>query len=248
MRFQCVFKVFIISYLHHNSDGYAMSTWKLCRHSAALVAILFLSALFSLQARADLTDKAFKGAVVGAGVVGAGIYIQDKLSCKYGHAEDVITDPLTGEQKVKRRCLAPNGGLVWKDYNLVELGVILSTTKELRKRMAAEGEVAKKGCAAHHIVPKKDSKFEGNDESRDILQLCNIDIDDAINGVYLPHNSDAQCKGSKHRSLHTKEYYKAIHKLLTEASDRGCDDVVDVMKKIKKDLVNENLGSSGYVN
>lgn len=180
-------------------------------------------------------------------MVGAGIYIQDKLSCKYGHTEDVVTDPLTGEQKVKRRCLAPNGGLAWKDYNIVELGVILNATKDIRRNMAAEGDAAKRGCAAHHIVPKKDNKLKENEESREILRSCNIGIDDAINGVYLPHNSDAQCKGSKHRSLHTKEYYRAIFDFLNASRRNGCESVKDTLRRFKQDLVDEKLGNSGYI-
>ena len=85
------------------------------------------------------------------------------------------------------------------------------------------------GCDAHHIVPAAESrKWAKNDADamRGILQKCKIDINDEVNGVYLPsprsNRPFPQCQGAKHSNVHTKDYYAGLRKRLELAYDEGC--------------------------
>lgn len=135
---------------------------------------------------------------------------------------------------------------------LVERGELLllkAKTKELRKNLAANGEQAKKGCAAHHIVPRADNRSFLNgapQEAREILGACDIDIDSAINGVYLPYEDDAQCSGAKHVDLHTESYYRAVVTALRSALRGGCDKVRSRLSGLKDDLKAGRLTKMGY--
>ncbi len=114
-----------------------------------------------------------------------------------------------------------------------------SNTLKLRKNLLAAGEPSAKGCAAHHIVAQEDKRKSAAD-SREILDQCNIDIDDAINGVHLPHNKNAECAGANHRTLHTDNYYDYVVGVLKVALFSGCGSVKDNLSDIKTDLLNNN--------
>ncbi|MDP2759904.1 MAG: AHH domain-containing protein [Sideroxyarcus sp.] len=114
-----------------------------------------------------------------------------------------------------------------------------SQAKELRKNLKSAGEDDAKGCAAHHIVPKNENRDWAKDDAkdaRDMLDSCGIDIDDAINGVYLPFNKDAECEGANHRRLHTKAYYGEVAKRLLKAALGDCGEVENQLSKIKSEL------------
>lgn len=117
--------------------------------------------------------------------------------------------------------------------------------KSLRiERVAAGGSSEPpEGCDAHHIVPKKDERAWAKDyvdKAREILAECNIGINSAENGVYLPRNGsvDAKCEGSSHQGLHNQDYYKYITDKLAQASGNGgCSEVKNALSDIKNSLI-----------
>lgn len=123
-------------------------------------------------------------------------------------------------------------------------------TAELRKGLDAELIDAgmppdPDDCDAHHIVPKNEGRKWAKsyaDNARQILESCNIDIDSAMNGIYLPGKdaSRSKCHGSYHKTLHNKVYYEDIHSRLQGAYRSGdCDNVIEELKAIKNDLSNK---------
>lgn len=119
---------------------------------------------------------------------------------------------------------------------------IEARTVKLRKNLAAAGEPRPgDGCAAHHIVMKDDGRFPASQQARAILEECGIDLDSAENGVWLPDTKEGSaCHGAYHRTLHTEAYADDIYIRLRIAREKdGCDGVIDELKKIKMELVNE---------
>lgn len=100
------------------------------------------------------------------------------------------------------------------------------------------------GCDAHHIVPQQDKRkftLPYADNARKILKNCNIDLDSADNGIFLPNKKDgtSKCNGPYHRDLHTENYYKNIFESLDKANaDNGCKGVIDELRLIKNNLLN----------
>lgn len=96
-------------------------------------------------------------------------------------------------------------------------------------------------CDAHHIVPKREGRLwaaESADAARSVLESCQIDLDSADNGIYLPNKiSGSQCKGSYHKTLHTARYYKDIAQRLGKARKYGCKNVTNELRAIKHDLL-----------
>lgn len=121
-----------------------------------------------------------------------------------------------------------------------------SHTAELRKglndeRIASGLPPDPEDCDAHHIVPKQEGRQWAKqyaDDSREILNECEISIDSAENGVYLPGSKvGAKCSGTYHKSLHTREYYINIRDRLANAYTQGCDAVYDELRNIKAELL-----------
>lgn len=77
----------------------------------------------------------------------------------------------------------------------------------------AQGIVAKGvdgvGVAAHHIVA---GTHRWAARSRQILARWGIDINDAVNGVFLP--------SIVHKSIHNAEYFRRVEALLESAATR----------------------------
>jgi hypothetical protein len=98
------------------------------------------------------------------------------------------------------------------------------------------------GCDAHHIVPEHEGRSwakEYVESSRRILAECQIDINSAENGVFLPNGRTMNrgCEGNHHPSLHTKDYYRNVSEQLNIANQNGdCNDVKDALNKIKSAL------------
>lgn len=120
-----------------------------------------------------------------------------------------------------------------------DLLLLKAKTAKLRKNLAANGEKAQKGCAAHHLVPQDENRDWARDDvesARSVLDACGIGVDDALNGVYLPFNKDAECEGANHRKLHTKIYYSTVKALLATAAHNGCGEVEVRLNEIKAAL------------
>ncbi len=118
--------------------------------------------------------------------------------------------------------------------------------KELADSLEAVGEPAKDGCDPHHIVPWNEGRSwakDYTDGARKILDECDIPIDSAQNGIWLPKTIDAKCEGAWHPRLHNKKYYKAVYNDLYEAKNGeggSCEKVRMVLKEIKHLLENKS--------
>jgi hypothetical protein len=107
-------------------------------------------------------------------------------------------------------------------------------TKNMQKAM---GVRKPPGHAAHHMVMKK-PRTKWTDkrakkavtESQDILKRNNIGIDNANNGVYLPHKKAALESptrvASKHSTIHNGKYAIHVRDRLKEAEKLGGKDQV----------------------
>ena len=119
---------------------------------------------------------------------------------------------------------------------VVEEGLeALSTpsSKVLRQNLIDAGvEVPDYPNAAHHIVAGNSAKAE---EARAILQKFGIDINDAVNGVFLPTVKDT-VDSAYHPSLHTDQYYRKVTEMLSQAQSK--DDVIDILSDIAEQLKN----------
>ena len=107
------------------------------------------------------------------------------------------------------------------------------SSRELRNNMIEAGiEVPDYPNAAHHIVAGNSPKAA---ESRAIMQMYGVDINEAENGVFLPTVRGVS-EGAYHPSLHTNSYYDRVNNLLREATCK--EDVLDILEFIGEELKN----------
>lgn len=189
-----------------------------------------IAAMVVAPAHAGVLKQAIKHPVIAGGVIVAGAaMVVNAKKRRCAATADGISD---GSQCNNA---PPKIGLKDKAALLLQK----SQTKELRKSLKAAGEDGDKGCAAHHIVPKNENRKWARDDAedvREILSNCNIHIDDAINGIYLPFNQDAECVGANHRKLHTMDYYRELVRRLARGALNDCHDVKNELREIKKEL------------
>ncbi|MCM0759877.1 AHH domain-containing protein [Sporomusa sphaeroides DSM 2875] len=69
--------------------------------------------------------------------------------------------------------------------------------------------------------------------TRAILQKYGIDIDEAVNGVFLLTVKDVS-NSAYHPSLHTDKYYNKVTELLRDANSR--EDALSILKDISDQL------------
>lgn len=120
------------------------------------------------------------------------------------------------------------------DDKIVRTGV--KDASVLRKNMLAvmgnDGKYAmntlKNGNQAHHIIGNKTPM------AAEKLHKYGIDINDPMNGVFLPSSSRSGLRGTIHRGGHTQDYYDYIEQMFS--SCRSKEDCYDVLDKIKNDL------------
>ena len=120
------------------------------------------------------------------------------------------------------------------DDRIVRTGV--KDASVLRKNMLAvmgnDGKYAmntlKNGNQAHHIIGNKTPM------AAEKLHKYGIDINDPMNGVFLPSSSRSGLRGTIHRGGHTQDYYDYIEQMFS--SCRSKEDCYDVLDKIKNDL------------
>ena len=108
------------------------------------------------------------------------------------------------------------------------------STRALTRALEKAGHTKPPGAAVHHIVARTAKKAK---PARDVLQDFKIDMDDAVNGVFLPANrkSPNPTGASVHASLHTNKYYEEVNEVLKQASTRA--EVVDVLESIRAQLL-----------
>lgn len=96
----------------------------------------------------------------------------------------------------------------------------------------------KTGFEAHHLVGV-DSRFPSSEVSQNILKKYNIDINDPMNGIFLPNNNSSLLKGTIHHGGHTKSYHDEIARRLQRATNR--DECFQILDGIKDDLYKGRL-------
>jgi hypothetical protein len=82
------------------------------------------------------------------------------------------------------------------------------------------------------------------EEARELLDKCDIDLNNYRNGVYLPgsRSNQGNCQGGyNHKSIHTKEYAKELRAKLEKGyNNEGCDGLKKALQKFKEKLSHGN--------
>lgn len=112
------------------------------------------------------------------------------------------------------------------DASILEKNMLAAMPPKIRKIVNAFG-----GKASHHIVEGTDAAARG---SRSILSKFNIDINDAVNGVFLPTDKNSIFKGTLHKTGHNAEYSKYVYEQLRNCNSK--DEVVEKLNKIANEL------------
>ena len=105
------------------------------------------------------------------------------------------------------------------------------SSKKLRKNLIADGiQEPSYPNAAHHIVA---GRATGAKDTRKILERYRININSAVNGVFLPTTKEV-VGSTYHPSTHTKAYYNKVNSLLNRASSKK--EVEKILQYISKTL------------
>lgn len=109
----------------------------------------------------------------------------------------------------------------------------------LRKAMLDQVEKKPFNTSTHHIVSWDDNRAK---RVRVILENVGIDIDDAINGVFLPmyvkHTSHPNMPDAyAHSKIHTEKYYLNIEVLLVNAYMENIGDKDGQRKAVENELL-----------
>lgn len=128
--------------------------------------------------------------------------------------------------------------LVWVD----PLGLC---SLKLSRNMKKAGIERPANSAAHHIVGDTSKKAQ---PAREILSKHGIDVDDAVNGVFLPNrNNISDMPGILHNGKHPNRYFESVNDRIINA-DRvgGKQSVLDELESIKGILSGSNRNASWY--
>jgi hypothetical protein len=98
--------------------------------------------------------------------------------------------------------------------------LLAASNRSSYERMAGE--------QAHHIVAKYAWRAA---LARDILNRYGVEVDAAINGVFLP--------AVQHAGLHTKHYYDSVNDLLRQAGSQS--DVAAILAQIRQQLLSGDM-------
>jgi hypothetical protein len=125
---------------------------------------------------------------------------------------------------------------------IVKAGTLLKNIAGRAHRRALEKALAalpvpilrEAGKSLHHIVAWDDRRAKG---ARELLDKFKINIDEAINGVFLPATlKSPNPKGAMvHSTLHTDDYYLTVERYLQKAKSR--DDAIRRLTKIRETLL-----------
>jgi hypothetical protein len=113
-----------------------------------------------------------------------------------------------------------------------------SPSYQLGKALEKAGVERPAGTAAHHIVP---TSAAGGEKARQKLASLGIDLNDAVNGVFLPANkSVANPTGAAvHSTLHTTKYYQKVAKIIENAETK--EEAEAALNMIRNSLLNGGL-------
>lgn len=102
--------------------------------------------------------------------------------------------------------------------------------------MGEDGRSIEKSFSrAHHIVGDSDY----TDVAKKQLEKYGIDINDPMNGIFLPNDENSPLKGTIHEGRHFKDYCNEVNQRLAGCTSR--QDCLEVLDSIKKDLYNGEL-------
>lgn len=109
--------------------------------------------------------------------------------------------------------------------------------QNMLKVMGEDGKYAKNtiknGNQAHHIIGNKTPK------AAEKLNKYGIDINDPMNGVFLPSSNRSGLRGTVHRGGHTQDYYDYVEQMFSNC--RSKEDCYEVLDKLKDDLYKGNI-------
>lgn len=92
-------------------------------------------------------------------------------------------------------------------------------------------------CAAHHIVPSGDNRFQSATNARNLLtNEFHIDINDAMNGVFLPTTANHGTSATLHTTLHSETYYQKVYDTLSVAKNQ--EQALNILGNIRSQLLN----------
>ncbi len=126
----------------------------------------------------------------------------------------------------------------WVDYLLLRKdSAVLGENLDEQYKRKDPNWVRPDNLAAHHIIPAKDKEAQA---ARDILEKYDIDINDSINGVYLPTKSNVDLnQGIQHNGRHPKSYSTQVNELIKDADKNGGkQEVLSQLNDIKNKLEN----------
>lgn len=86
---------------------------------------------------------------------------------------------------------------------------------------------------AHHIIGNSTPK------AAETLKKYGININDPMNGIFLPYNGNSGLKGTVHNGGHTADYYDYVENLFLNCKSK--QDCYEVLDKIKSDLYNGKI-------
>lgn len=103
------------------------------------------------------------------------------------------------------------------------------------------------GTAAHHIVAVNEGRIPSAVTARNIFNSYGLDINDAVNGVFLPANRKVAAQnpnlpGATHSTLHTRVYYDTLLDRLDDLPDTATvSDLVAVLRQVRAELLTNDF-------
>lgn len=108
-----------------------------------------------------------------------------------------------------------------------------SNSQKLGRNLIKSGvQVPNYPCAAHHIIAGNAKLAE---PARTILARYGIDINDAVNGVFLPIIKGVTV-ATYHPSIHTNAYYVKVNEILMDVTSK--EDLLCLLEFIATELLN----------
>jgi hypothetical protein len=117
-------------------------------------------------------------------------------------------------------------------------GALTNPSRTLARNLEKAGNPRPLDHDAHHIVPVRDGRFPEAVEARKILEKFKIDINEAVNGVWLP-NKPGIGSAAYHRAIKPSEYYRKVWASLDKAKNR--EEAIRILDKIGRKLSNNTL-------
>lgn len=106
----------------------------------------------------------------------------------------------------------------------------------LRHKLEAVGVKAPSGTQAHHIVG---GAYQDGKNTRSLLAKHDIDVNSAMNGVFLPGCKPSNAIGTIHCGKHTQAYEKYVWDILQGKHTKA--DIINALSDIRIELLQGTL-------